>query len=333
MILVIGNIGDQPAAYICSRMLDREVDFILFDSRQYPNECDLTWGIDHGDLTGFIRQGTKLIDLADVNSMYLRNMGHLPKPGEEIVPEDAHRNARNLAALRGFTERAPILVVNRYSGMATNSSKPYQAQLIDPYFRVPKTLVTNSPAEVRDFYDECHGRVIYKSASGVRSVVKRLQPEDLQRLDRIRACPTQFQECVPGTDIRVHTVGQRVFAAEILSDAIDYRYASQEGVERVMRDIALPDDVAARCLAVTAATGLYMGGVDLRRSPDGDYYCFEVNPSPGFTFFEANTGQGIADALIDLLIEGKPDADILAPASMPNELGVVPEDPVLAGPR
>ena len=31
-------------------------------------------------------------------------------------------------------------------------------------------------------------------------------------------------------------------------------------------------------------------GVDLRRGLDGQYYCFEVNPTPGFMFYQQYTG-------------------------------------------
>lgn len=322
MILVFGNIGDEPTAYVCSRMMDRDVDFMLLDSRQYPQELNFTWGTEGGEVCGFVRQGTRTVDLSEVSSVYLRNMDTLPNLGEVVSTEEALRNANNLGALQYFTEFAPILIVNRFSAMATNSSKPYQAQIISNYFKVPRSLITNVPTEARDFYEECRGRVIYKSVSGVRSIVKRLQTEDLQRLDQIRNCPTQFQECIPGTDVRVHTVGNRVFAVEIISDAVDYRYANREGEDRVMRDVTLPNDVAARCSALTAATGLYLGGVDLRRSPDGDYYCFEVNPSPGFTFYESCTGQGIGDALIDLLCEGRPDLGVVSAAVSPERAAI-----------
>jgi len=32
-------------------------------------------------------------------------------------------------------------------------------------------------------------------------------------------------------------------------------------------------------------------------TPDREVYCFEVNPCPAFSYFEANTGQPIADAV------------------------------------
>ena len=35
--------------------------------------------------------------------------------------------------------------------------------------------------------------------------------------------------------------------------------------------------------------------------PDGEYVCFEVNPCPGFIYYERHTGQPISAALADLL--------------------------------
>jgi glutathione synthase/RimK-type ligase-like ATP-grasp enzyme len=49
-----------------------------------------------------------------------------------------------------------------------------------------------------------------------------------------------------------------------------------------------------------------MTGVDLRETPEGEYYCFEVNPSPGFIYYEKNSRQPISAALADLLHTGVP---------------------------
>ena len=68
--------------------------------------------------------------------------------------------------------------------MGSNASKPYQAQLIRAHgFAVPETLITNDPEEVRAFQRQ-HPRVIYKSISGVRSIVQTLAEEDLARLEQ-----------------------------------------------------------------------------------------------------------------------------------------------------
>jgi glutathione synthase/RimK-type ligase-like ATP-grasp enzyme len=170
-------------------------------------------------------------------------------------------------------------------------------------FAVPATLITTDAEAARRFWTE-HGAVIYKSMSGVRSIVTRLTPETDARLDDVQYCPTQFQQYVPGWDVRVHVVGDRTFACEVLSVADDYRYAGREGATTQLRPCTLPDEVIARCQAVCRALALPVAGVDLRRTPDRRWFAFEVNPSPGFSYYEAETGQPIARAIADYLAEG-----------------------------
>jgi glutathione synthase/RimK-type ligase-like ATP-grasp enzyme len=182
--------------------------------------------------------------------------------------------------------------------MHSNSSKPYQAQLIARAgFDVPATLVTNDPDAVRDFAAE-HGALVYKSTSGIRSIVRRLDAAALARLERVRSLPTQFQAVVDGTDVRVHVVGERVFATEVRSQAVDYRYAARDGLDAELVATDVPDDVAQRCVRLAGELGLALAGVDLRRTPDGRWACFEVNPMPGYSFYESHTGQPISRALV-----------------------------------
>jgi glutathione synthase/RimK-type ligase-like ATP-grasp enzyme len=186
--------------------------------------------------------------------------------------------------------------------MAPNNSKPYQlAQISGLGFSVPETLVTTDPDAAIAFWEQ-HGDVVYKSVSGTRSIVSRLRCEHRDRLADIAWCPTQFQQYIAGNDYRVHVVGDEVFACEVVSRVDDYRYPHGEPVAVWARQ--LPDDVADRCRTLTAALGLSVAGIDLRRTEAGAWYCFEVNPSPGFTFFQQATGQPIDDAIARLLAAG-----------------------------
>ena len=47
---------------------------------------------------------------------------------------------------------------------------------------------------------------------------------------------------------------------------------------------------------------LHVAGIDLRRTPDGEWFCFEVNPSPAFLYYETATGLPIAAAIAQLLV-------------------------------
>src|SRR5439155_25023376 len=93
---------------------------------------------------------------------------------------------------------------------------------------------------------------------------------------------------------RIHVVGDDVYACEITSQADDYRYAARSGPAAEVRPAIIPLGAAARCRSMTAALGLFIAGIDLRLTDDGHWYCFEVNPSPGFTYYEDATGQPLA---------------------------------------
>jgi glutathione synthase/RimK-type ligase-like ATP-grasp enzyme len=203
--------------------------------------------------------------------------------------------------LASWTDLAKAFVVNRPKDMSSNGSKPFQAGLIQSLgFDVPDTLITTDPAAVWAFLKR-HGALIYKSTSDVRSIVSRLTPAHRDRIADILTCPTQFQEYVQGVDFRVHVVGEEVFGCEIESEADDYRYAAMQGLSLSMRASELPAAVEDRCRSVAAGLSLSVAGIDLRRRADGRWCCFEVNPSPGFTFYEHATGQPIAAAIARLL--------------------------------
>jgi len=210
-------------------------------------------------------------------------------------------------------------VLNRPSAAASNSSKPYQAGLLRAHgFDVPDTLITTTPSALADFRAQ-HGEVIFKSISGVRSIVSRFTPAHSKRIPDLTWCPTQFQQYVSGHDYRVHVVGDKVYAAEISSQADDYRYAARDGLAAEVKPATLADDLVLRCRSVAAALGLLFAGIDLRLTDEGHWICFEVNPSPGFTYYESATGQPLALAVAQLLSSAGKDATRVAPAVATKE--------------
>ncbi len=170
--------------------------------------------------------------------------------------------------------------------------------------RLPDTLVTTDPDAVREFWFR-NGSVIYKLISGVRSIVSRLTTENATRLSQLHWCPTQFQQYIPGNDYRVHVIGEEIFASEIVSEADDYRYADRKGVKTKIRAWDIPAALARRCHDLARSLELPVAGIDLRYHPAGRWFCFEVNPSPAFSYYENQTGQPIAAAVARLLMTRK----------------------------
>ena len=304
MILLWGLPEDDPLEAVF-RVLQRSgAQVILVDQYEVLNSS-LRLRV-ACEVEGVLCVGTQEVRLEQISAAYIRPYDSTALlRGRAAHPRSStYRHAMEFdACLRAWLEMTTACVVNPMSAMAGNNSKPFQATQIQAMgFRSPQTLVTSDPELALDFWER-HSRVVYKSLSGVRSIVSQLSPAHMRRLDDIAWCPTQFQQYVSGTDVRVHIVGDRLFVCEIHSDADDYRYAGRHGLAVGMRPYDLPSDCANRCLELCQAMGLAVAGVDLRRTPDDQWYCFEVNPSPGFTYFQTQTGQAVDQAIAEFLLQ------------------------------
>jgi hypothetical protein len=303
--LLWGIPGDPTMTLVRRALSQLGVPFLFLDQRQVlAMTVELSVG---PTVEGLLRVDGAELDLASVAAAYLRPHDSTRVSAVRDTPagSPARRHAREVDdVLSAWADVSPALVISRPSAAASNGSKPAQLHEIAACgFFVPKTLVTNDPGAVEQFLDR-NGPLVCKSASAIRSRVRRLdRGDDLSgRLADVTVCPTQFQRRVPGTDIRVHVAGAEVFATRITSDADDYRYAARQGLPRARLDATdLPDGVAERCRRLASRLGLPVAGVDLRVTPHGEWFCFEVNPSPAFSYYEAGTGQPIAAAVAGLI--------------------------------
>ncbi|WP_019634421.1 ATP-grasp domain-containing protein [Actinomadura atramentaria] len=289
MILLWGHPADRPFARMVRTLRERGAPLAVLDQRR------------HVAVVGTrVRTGDGVrLDLADVTAAYLRpydaaRMAAVTRSAARTAL--TRRAARAESALTAWADHAPARVVNRPSASASNGAKAYQGRLIEAAgLAVPPSLVTGD-ADALAAFTARHGTVVVKPGSGVRARVALVDPGDRDRLARLAACPTYFQRYVPGDDVRVHVVGDRVFAVRVESEAVDYR---TPGADPRQRRVDLPADLAARCVALTRGLGLHVAGIDLRVTPDGEWFCFEANPAPAFTYYA--DADDVAAAVADLL--------------------------------
>lgn len=298
MILVWGPPADGETTAVLGALARRGAP-VLFVNQAEVMAQQVRLSVE-GSLEAWLELPSGAIDLGGVTSAYIRphDSAQAPQVAVHGVDSAAARHAWSVdARLLTWAEVTDAFMVNRPSAMASNDSKPYQSIAARAVgFDVPDTLLTTDPDAARQFA-ATHGAVIYKSISGIRSIVTRLEEADMDRLGDVTWCPTQFQACIPGTDVRAHVVGNRVFACEIISEACDYRYGGY-----VPAPYELPPEQSARCVALAARLGLALAGIDLRRTPEGRWYCFEANPSPAFTCFGEEIEVAVADAVAECLI-------------------------------
>lgn len=307
MVLIWGIPSESPVRRLLDELELLGEPFVAVSQRHFADtRLDLALDPD-GNLGGTLTYHGQAYPLAEMQGLYLRLVDDEVLPEYQRLPPDdpLRRHARQLIQrLSLWAEWAGARTVNRLSAMTSNNSKPYQAQFIEQHgFRTPDTLITNDPALALAFCARHENRVIYKSISGARSVVQAWNAEmDGTLVARIRHCATQFQEQVPGFDVRVHVIGELTVATRIAAAATNYRYALQQtGQAAELTAYDLDPEVAANCVGLSRALDLDFSGIDLRMAPSGAVYCFEVNPCPGYTYYESHTGQPIAARLAEYL--------------------------------
>ena len=304
MILLCGIPSEPPLRLAIEAAERLGVDHRVVNQRAAA-QTDIAGAVRAGRVTGRLWLAGEEIDLARVDGVYLRMTEPTLLPESRwapvVDPDGPARAAALTQLVADWCETTERRVANRLSSMASNTSKPYQARLIRARgLPVPETLVTSDPAAVREFAARV-GRVVYKSTSSLRSVVHELDVGHAD-LGKVRHLPTQFQALVVGLNVRVHVVGDAVFACAVRADTVDYRYPGPAGAD--MEVVALPEGVAAACLAVAQALDLPLCGLDLIHGDDGTWWCLEANPSPAYSCFEEPTGLPIAAALVRWLATG-----------------------------
>ncbi len=301
MILLWGTMDDEPLEMTAAALTRAGAEHVFLDHRKiFTSEIEYTRDV-KGMQRCIVTANDTAIDMSAVNVAYVRGSDFNDYEEMHERPQNdplAMRAARFEMELMAWLDASDAVVINRSGPSATNHSKPYQLAMIrQAGFAIPETFITNDAAAAREFLSN-NPDSVYKSVSGVRSVVRRVGEVQRSFIDDVRWCPTLFQRFVPGNNYRVHVVGSEVLAVRIESDQLDYRYGRTS-----MIATTLPVEVEQRCQQLTAMLGLYFSGIDLMRTPQGEWFCFEVNPSPGYPYFEMLGGQAIDAALARFMME------------------------------
>jgi glutathione synthase/RimK-type ligase-like ATP-grasp enzyme len=302
MVLLCGIPSESPVHLVNKQLMALGAETVIFSQRQVL-DANIDWRWQKGKAVGSLDIGGCSYALENFKGIYLRFMeaSHLPEVKEAGADGLKHSTDFH-EKMFSWLEVNENRVVNKHTSMYSNSSKPLQAQIIKQYgLSIPPTLITNDLQQVKAF-KKIYNEVIFKSISGVRSIVKKLEGEFEERLSLIKHCPVQFQARVQGHDVRVHVIGNKVFPTKITTTGVDYRYAhKEENGDTDLEPYTIPKKIEDACIKLTAALGLHFSGIDLREGIDGNWYCFEVNPMPGYSYYENNTGQAISAALANYL--------------------------------
>ncbi len=298
-ICVLGDSEDLSTVYIAWLARRRGID--VLELREDTLGYDWSFTLDgSSSRDGHLVVGDSKYPFTDVSGVFVRlNPRPLQPPNLKLSPQNEHAfivERRN--GIQYLLDYLPMVVANRPSAGRSNGSKPYQMRSLAAFgFEVPKWLTSNEEVTIKEFAETCSQGVIYKACSGLRSRVRKLDDEVLQRMKN-GSTPVVVQEYIPGRDVRVHTVSDKVFPTEVVGGGVDYRFEHEHCLYRAT---VVPDEIADMCCRFAKRERLVIAGFDFRVTDDGQWFCLEMNPVPTFLPYEMSTTQPIGDALLDLM--------------------------------
>ncbi|MSP03421.1 MAG: hypothetical protein EXR07_20625 [Acetobacteraceae bacterium] len=181
--------------------------------------------------------------------------------------------------------------------------------------RVPRTLVTNDPAQARAFHDALDGRLLCKSMKAVGyeegdgfhpMFSRKVTPEEFERhAEQLSFCPSLLQEYIDKAhELRITVIGGAIFCCRIDSQAVrgaetDWRRVDPFQVPHEI--VPLDTAVGSALITMLERYGLSFGTFDMIVTPAGEYVFLELNPNGQWLWIESITGARMSEAMAGLL--------------------------------
>jgi glutathione synthase/RimK-type ligase-like ATP-grasp enzyme len=260
----------------------------------------------------------KEIDLRDIDSVYYRRADYGAKIPATM--ESQYRGAclqESKITMEGLLTSLRAYHVDPLWNVRRASVKQLQLHLAKNLgLTIPKTLITNNPNAVEDFFVECSGMMITKMQAsfaiykdGQESVVftNKVKAGDLKNLDGLALSPMMFQELVPKKlEFRVTIVGNQIFSSAIDSQQyektkIDWR---RDGIGLIDKwaPVDVPVEIEEKLLSLMDKLQLQYGAIDLLQKPDGSFVFLEVNPAGEYFWLDRQRERTISNTLAELLM-------------------------------
>lgn len=311
MILVLGTAEDRHAAAIYNKIVARGNRVAYFDARLYPKDMTITFD---GALpmSGTIRyrDGQAPIDLSTVNCIYCRQWddllsGMAAGVKEGLQDEVELREAE--ASLGSLFRGLECHWVNPIDSLKNSRYRIHQLQKIRTQgIRVPEIIVSNDFRRVQAFFSMTEEKLLYRPSGWNNSSWNIGQIDDIGRhISDLPGTPVEYQENIPGDEVRAYVIGDSVFAGVV--EAAESDFTGTLGGDYV-RPVELPQEAKRTCIRAAATLDLVFCSVDLRITPEGEFVVVDVDANPMFMHFEQTTRLPISDRLVELLIASDVDA-------------------------
>lgn len=314
MILVVSYPGEEHTAEVVARLARAGREVVEIDLADFPDRAGLAlnWPPTLLQAPSYrvqLPNQPNGVDLGRAGVGWWRRVRPFTISSSITDPSfRAFAESETSQAIGGLLDALPCRAwVNPRQADEAAHRKPLQwAVALQVGLTLPRTLVTTQPEAARAFIQDVGvGKTIFKAfLASIESwrETRTVERDDLDRLELVRHAPVIFQEYIEGVDLRITVVGDQVFAAEIDARASRYPYDMRMAIgDAPVRAVTLPSHVQTMILELQRRLGLVYGAIDMRRTDQGNYVFFEVNPAGQWLFVEQRAELPISQAVADLL--------------------------------
>lgn len=323
-ILIITEKFDPHADQVIRILNARAVPFFRLNTDDLHTEYRLTAASADGAITLADIWGRTHRFPDETRAVWHRKpIDPAPPPGLAETDPETHAEALRIIA----QETAEFLAYPAASGLVpwvNNPTDNLRARRKFPQLRlaaelglrVPRSLITNNPAQATEFHAEIGGRLLCKTmaAHGFRRGAdsfflfsRKIDTAGFTRhAAQVALCPTLLQEYIEKDhELRVTIFGDKVFACRIDSQSVaaagtDWRQADPFTIPHRM--VELDPTVTTALHRMLAHYNLRFGAFDLIVTPTGETVFLELNPNGQWLWMELITGAPMAEAMADLLL-------------------------------
>lgn len=224
-----------------------------------------------------------------------------------------------LVNVRHLSRNLNIFSTSSDTGLKICSNKFLTVQVLSEFgLRVPKQVLAHRPSDYKELIDMVGGLpCVAKLQRGSQGAGVFILNDVLAASTALRAMEQAKVDCVlcrfidsgtPANDLRIITIGAETEKPVIFAYrrfAVDSDFRSNYSISGRGEKVKITDEEKEMALTASRILGGGVHGVDIMRdSKDHDKpYMIEVNGCPGLSGVEAVTGENVARAIVNYVLE------------------------------
>lgn len=312
MLFILTNSQDVTASFLIPALEKEGLAFVRFDTdRVLENAAfDFHVGVPR------VRVNGSWFEPGQIANIWYRRPEEFRSGAKDSSPEGKFTCSEWTEFFENFFAHVPIeRWMNHPSLNAKASRKLEQLSTAATLgIKVPDTLVTQQPTDLRAFYAKHGGRLIAKPlASGyvergndeADSLIytNQLRASDMEDLADLSVCPTLFQEFVEKDyDVRITVVDSEVTAVKMVAKENDGTQRCDirrnNMVDVTHSQIELPAHISSGIGALVKRYSLRFAAIDMIVSVAGEWLFLEINPNGQWAWIDQVADTNIVTSFV-----------------------------------